>query len=147
MKPSTIILLTTACIAFLVGCKKSYQQQTTASPLSEWKPYLDQPINQIEASHEAAEVQQEMNYTATNLAFIKDAKLYILFHQYLESLPMTERESQIEEQRQWLKMRSQEQDEARSVYGTGSAAPQAGAMKLVEITDKRIAEIGKRSKQ
>lgn len=51
---------------------------------------------QLREARERAQVWQEMNYTAANLAFAQDPKLFILFHQYLDALPDSDRAPQIE---------------------------------------------------
>ena len=51
--------------------------------------------------------QQPMNYTISNIGFLYDAKLYILFNKYIDSLPLKQRKEQINQQSKWLKIREE----------------------------------------
>jgi len=125
--------------ALLVGCGR--EQPKTAGFLPEWKLEIDQPIGQIEEILEEAEQQQLINYTSANLGFLYDVKLYILFHQHIASLPVTEQASRISEQRKWLKQRKTQVDKANMEYEGGTFASYAGNNAWMELTKKRIAEI------
>ena len=128
----------------LAGSVMSQSERSKRFP--HWTPNVDQPIRQLEETLAKLEKQQPMNYTISNVAFLYDAKLYILFHDFLASLPESERDSQIAEQRQWLEQRKTKVHEAYMKYKGGTLASYVAGKASVSATKKRIAEIERRVK-
>ena len=137
---------TTACLVIigllLSGCAKSQRKQDVLFP--DWKPSLDQPIWQLEETLAKLEQQQPMNYTISNVARLYDAKLYMLFHDFLASLPESERASQIAEQNQWLRQRETQVHDASKEHEGGTLAPYTAGNAKISATKKRIEEIERR---
>ena len=106
-----------------------------------WKPNLDQPIQQLERILAELEQQQPMNYTISNVAFLYDAKLRILFDDYLALLPESERVMQIKEQRQWLIARKAKVREGYMEFEGGTLASFSAGQVSIRVTKKRIATI------
>jgi uncharacterized protein YecT (DUF1311 family) len=131
----------TAIVAgmLLSGCKCESPEQ--GKPFSAWTPSVDQPIRQLEEVLASLEQQQPMNYTSANLAFLYDAKLYLLFQDYLAVLPESERASQIAEQKQWLAKRKELVQDAYAKYEGGTLAPFSASQASINLTKKRIDEI------
>jgi uncharacterized protein YecT (DUF1311 family) len=107
-------------------------------PPLDWHPRLDQPIQQLEEVLAATEQQQPMNYTGANLAFVLDAKLYLVFERYLNSLPDEARRAVLDEQRRWLRQRKSATDEAYAEYEGGTLASFAGSQAFIKLTKQRI---------
>lgn len=141
MKPAIYLLIIGLLLS---GCVKSQSERSKLFP--HWTPNVDQPIGQLEETLAKLEQQQPMNYTISNVAFLYDAKLYILFHDFLEYLPESERASQIAEQRRWLEQRKTQVNEAYMEYEGGTFAPYSAGETSVSATMKRIAEIEGRLK-
>ena len=108
------------------------------------RPEIDQPIRQLQEVLDASEQQQPRNYTSSNLAFALDAKLYILFHQYIETLDADARNEAIAEQSRWLDQRQTDSSKAYSAYQGGTLASYAANMAFIEATKQRIAELESR---
>jgi len=134
-----------AITLLLAGCTSPQPVQTTP-PFPEWEINLDQPIGQLEKTLSTLEQQQSMNYTISNLAFLYDAKLRILFDDFLVSLPESARTSQIDEQRTWLNQRKVQILQAYSKYGGGTMASYNAAQVSIDITKERIITIQERMK-
>ena len=110
----------------------------------EWQPELDQPIRQLREVLEATEPQQHRNYTSSNLGFVLDAKLYLLFHRYADGLDPDARMQAIDEQGRWLEKRKAATSAASDRYRGGSLASYSGNTAFIEATQDRIAEIESR---
>ena len=107
----------------------------------QWEPNVDQPIRQLEESLAQIEQQQPMNYTISNIAFLYDAKLYILFYKYMENLNPKNRKEQINQQDEWLKIREEYVNRAYREYEGGTFAPYNAGEAYIKITKERIEEI------
>lgn len=127
-----------AVTLLLSGCATPEPTQTP--PFPEWKTNLDQPIGQLETTLATLDRQQSMNYTVSNIAFLYDAKLRILFDDFLASLPPSERNAQIAQQREWLKQRKVQILRIYTKAGGSMAAYEAGQA-FINTTKKRIADI------
>ena len=106
-----------------------------------WHPETDQPIRQLQEVLEATEQQQPRNYTSSNLGFVYDAKLYILFRQYLDAIDVGARGAALEEQGSWLHRRREAVSIAYSEYQGGTLASYVGNKAFIDLTKLRIAEI------
>jgi uncharacterized protein YecT (DUF1311 family) len=133
------------CLAFAaifaVGCSSPPQNATTSGQPLDWHPNLDQPIRQLREVLSTTVQQQPKNYTAANLAFVLDAKLYLIFQQYLQGLPVHRRASAVEEQRAWLAKRAAATDQAYSEYEGGTLASYSGSQAFIIATQDRIAAL------
>ncbi len=132
--------------AGLLLCSCATAQPNSSRLLSEWNISVDQPIRQLEEILVELEQQQPMNYTISNVAFLYDAKLFILFHEFIDQLSESVRASEIAEQRKWLTIRKVQIHDAYSEYEGGTMASYAAGQASIDATRKRIAEIKKRMK-
>ncbi len=131
--------------SLLYGCDTSQPDHSALFP--EWQPNLDQPIQQLEEVMAKLEQQQPMNYTISNIAFLYDAKLHILFHDFVSSLPESARASEVAVQREWLEQRKAQVHEAYSEYEGGTLASYTGGQTSIETTKERIAVIEDRMQE
>ena len=143
MAPHEFALRCLLAVCATLGCA-SCASQRTASLRLDWHPRLDQPIQQLEEVLAATEQQQPRNYTSANLAFLLDAKLYLLFEGYINSLPQEARPALLEEQRRWLEQRKLATDEAYDEYQGGTLASFAGNRAFIEATKERITALERR---
>lgn len=139
---TTATLICTGLLLF--GCATSPPDRSRL--FSEWNIPIDQPIRQLEEILAELEQQQPMNYTISNVAFLYDAKLFILFHEFIDQLSESVRASEIAEQRKWLTIRKAQIHKAYSEYEGGTMASYAAGLASIDATKKRIAEIEKRMK-
>ena len=133
-------------IGLLLSACNTPQSDRSAS-LPEWKPNIDQPIRQLEETLEKLHQQQPMNYTISNLAFLYDTKLYILFHEFVARLTEAAIVEEVAAQRQWLARRKTLVDAAYSQYEGGTLASYTAGRASIKATKKRIAEIEKKIKE
>ena len=131
-------------MTFAAGCASRVTPPPAATGKLDWHPELDQPIRQLEEVLAESEQQQPLNYTSSNLAFVLDAKLYLLFDRYVASAPAAERPGIFDEQRQWLEKRKGAADEAHAEYKGGTFASFAGNRAFIDATKARINEIERR---
>lgn len=134
------IFLSLSTMTILPSCSKG-KPQSLSSALSEWSPEIDQPIGQLEELLNELKEQQPMNYTASNIAFLYDVKLRLIFQDHIDRLEGATRTRAIEQQRRWLLQREKAVEEAYLYYDGGSGAPLAAAQASMEATKKRIAEL------
>ena len=126
----------------LAGCSKVDPPRSMAE--LDWIPNTDQPIRQLTEVLDATEGQQPRNYTSSNLGFVLDAKLYILFNRYLDTLGPDDVADAIEEQGLWLDQRRAATSAASAQYEGGSLASYAGNSAFIDATQQRIVEIESR---
>mgnify|MGYP000091366571 CR=1 FL=1 len=103
-----------------------------------WEPFIDQPIGQLEEILETLEQQQPMNYTISNICILYDAKLYILFDRYLDTLEPGAVAAAVAGQALWLDARADSVSIAASEYAGGSLSPYVAGMRFIEVTKNRI---------
>jgi uncharacterized protein YecT (DUF1311 family) len=108
---------------------------------NDWVPWLDQPIHQLEVLLDSQEQQQEMNYTISNLCILHDAKLYIVFHRYLDTLDRRGREAAVLEQDEWLMARLDMVTEAGEEYSGGTLRSLVAGRAFIDLTRARTAEV------
>jgi len=123
-----------------------HTREGPAISLSDWKPNIDQPIVQLAETLAKLEPQQPRNYTISNVAFLYDAKLHILFHGFLTRLPEPARTRELVEQCRWLLVRERRVDAAGAEYEGGTLASYVAGQAYIDTTKKRIAEIEKKIK-
>jgi uncharacterized protein YecT (DUF1311 family) len=112
-----------------------------------WVPWLEQPIFQLETILDGQEQQQEMNYTISNLCILHDARLFIAFHRYLDTLDGREREAAMLEQDEWLMTRLEMVTEAGEEYSGGTLRSFVAGRAFIDLTRARTAEIMERMDQ
>ncbi len=138
MKSRTLIILL-GLVLLLSSCKTAQQNKSALFP--DWQPNIDQPLGQLEATLAELEQQQPRNYTISNVSFLYDAKLYILFYDFLARLPETSRASQIAEQQKWLKKRKKLIHAGYAEYEGGTLAAYTAGQASIAATKERITEI------
>ena len=131
---------------FLSGCVPSRPERSSAVADLEWRPNISQPIEQLEEILAKVDAQQDKNYTISNVAFLHDAKLYIIFQEFVRQLAKHERGVEIAEQHAWLKQRTQLVESGSAEYEGGTLASYVAGDIYIDVTKKRIAEIEKRMK-
>ena len=136
-------LLLASGITTVTPSSNATEPTPKAVTLAEWNPQLDWIIAEAERDQLGLMQQQHMNAAASKVYWLLDAKLYILFHRYLEHLPATERLRAREEQQRWLIIRKQQAvaaaDELFDREGTGW--PLEHAQTAIKITKNRIQKI------
>lgn len=70
-----------------------------------------------------------------------EAKLFCIFHRYVEGLTPSKRKKAWRERNQWLLDRKKAIDAAAAEYEGGSMAPYAGGQASIDFTKKRIRAI------
>jgi uncharacterized protein YecT (DUF1311 family) len=84
-----------------------------------------------------------MNFTAWNMATVKDAQLLVVYLSLFEKLPEAGRKTLLKEQEDWLKRR--QKASARADDGkSGSEGRLLAASEYQSWTEKRIAELKRR---
>ena len=144
MAPQRLGISYALALIVVVACASCASKPPAPVSKLNWHPQLDQPIRQLEEVLAATEQQQPRNYTSSNLAFVLDAKLYLLFDRYIASVPVADRPAIFDEQRQWLEKRQQATDEAYAEYEGGTFASFAGNGAFIDGTKARISEIERR---
>jgi uncharacterized protein YecT (DUF1311 family) len=137
-----LVLLFLAAMPRLFAQALSKQKSSHVS----WNLEIDQPIQQLEEILKTTDQQQPANYTISNIAFLYDAKLYILFQKYLETLSSAKQAEAWKDQEQWLKKQKKAIDVAYAGYEGGSYATYSAGEASIKITKLRIAEIESRLK-
>lgn len=79
-----------------------------------WVPNYAQPINFLETLLAEQKSSSSKAQTISQIAYLYDGQLYVLFHEMLDYLPNTARHREIEEQNAWLDKR---QDAVKEVFG------------------------------
>lgn len=131
-------------ILALLGCASCAPDGVGHASALDWHPRLDPVIGQLEEALAAAEQQQPRNYMSSNLAFALDAKLYLLFEQYMAAVRDETRPAVLNEQRRWLEKRKRATSEAYAEYEGGTLASFVGNLAFIEVTKERIAELEQR---
>lgn len=106
-----------------------------------WNPDFDQPIQQLEQILSELKQQQPMNYTIANISFLYDAKLLILFHKYLEKLPVSKRPAEVKIQNEWIDERWRAIQKESAEYEGGTMGSFATGELKIELTKRRIRAI------
>ncbi len=123
----------------LAGC----QGHPTSHDVSNlnWSLEIDQPIGQLEEILDTLEQQQPRNYTIANISFLYELKLYLVFQEYVESLPVAERSGAILEQSEWMELHRQKVDEAYAEYEGGTFAGYNAGVVSIGLLKWRISEL------
>jgi uncharacterized protein YecT (DUF1311 family) len=138
------VVLTIAATTLFAWAQSSAKPQVSRD---EWQINIDQPIQQLEQVLKSTEQQQPANYTISTLGFLYDAKLYIVFHKYLERLSPEKQAETRKEQERWLAHRKKAIADAYAEFAGGSLASYKAGAASIEITTARIAEFESRLRQ
>lgn len=110
----------------------------------DWAPNYTQPIRYLEALLRDQNDQQVKTQTITQIAYLYDAELYVLFHELLDYLPDTARVREIEEQNGWLDTRQEAVSEAFTRNGGGDLGAYHAADMFIAQTRQRTALVEER---
>lgn len=119
----------------------SIPAQLPASADLNWEPKLDQPITQLEAQLQVEESQLSKNHTLSSIAYLYDARLYMLFQDTLDYLPEQARRHEVELQNRWLDQRAEAMTRAFLDDEDGEVARYKAGEAFIEETRKRIQEL------
>ncbi|WP_417582421.1 hypothetical protein [Nitrincola sp.] len=152
----TVILLVSACSSVQIpgfGNRDTSESapvetaKVTEPPLItslDWTPNYTQPIRYLEAQLREQTDNRAMGQTITNIAYLYDAQLYVLFHEFLDYLPDTARIREIDEQNGWLDTRQEAVSEAFNRNGGGDAGSYHAADMFIAQTRQRMSLIEQR---
>lgn len=121
--------------------------QATKPPLItslDWSPNYTQPIQYMEEQLREQTDDRKMGRTITNIAYLYDAQLYVLFHEFLDYLPDMARVREIDEQNAWLDTRQEAVSEAFNRNGGGDAGSYHAADMFIAQTRQRTSLIEQR---
>ncbi len=110
----------------------------------DWAPNYTQPIRYLEAQLRDQNDQQVKTQTITQIAFLYDAQLYVIFHELLDYLPDTARVREIDQQNEWLDSRQNAVSEAFTQRGGGDLGAYHAADMFIAQTRQRTALIEER---
>lgn len=153
---SCVLLFVTACSNVQIpgfGSDRS-DPEVVAAPEPEmeppiitsldWSPNYGQPIGYLEALLREQDDDREMTRTITQIAYLYDAQLYVLFHEFLDYLPDTARVREIDEQNGWLDTRQEAVSEAFTRNGGGDVGSYHAADMFIAQTRQRASMIEQR---
>lgn len=131
-------------LSLICGCKHIKPSSSATNSSIEWRLNIDQPLRQAEEClDEAKELgqQQGMNYAISNLSFLLEIKLYLLFERYAASLSPVARIKAIKGQTEWMVAHRKAVSVAYEEYAGGSFSSYSAGLVAVESYRERIAEI------
>ncbi|MFA5687995.1 MAG: hypothetical protein WC959_02410 [Kiritimatiellales bacterium] len=100
---------------------------------------IDQPIEQLEELLEELDPQQFRNYTVSNIAFLYEIKVFLLFSEYLSTLPENDKPAAIAEQNRWKAEHTRKVEEGYNEYISGTLASYSAGLAGIESCKARIA--------
>ncbi|MEO6697823.1 MAG: hypothetical protein ABIR53_00335, partial [Paraperlucidibaca sp.] len=106
--------------------------------LADWRPDVDQAIDQLEIWLSEEHPQQTLNFSMANLAALYDTKLYLVFIDYLASLEPEQTAAVLQEQQLWLQLRKERTAAVRLSNGDESLSSYNASETYVYITHERI---------
>lgn len=109
--------------------------------INDWRPDVDQVIDQLEDILISDIPQQQMNFTMANLNAVYDTKLYLVFIDYLSSLPPEQVKAALKEQQAWLQKRKEVTAAAFAENEGGSLAAYNAGEAYLQITRQRLDDI------
>lgn len=110
----------------------------------DWSPNYTQPIRYLEAQLREQTDDRAMGQTITQVAYLYDAQLYVLFHEFLDYLPDMARVREIDEQNDWLDVRQEAVSEAFNRNGGGDLGSYHAADMFIAQTRQRMSLIEQR---
>ena len=113
-----------------------------------WTPSLEQVKDYLEeySKAELQASQQTLNQNSQNLSDIRDAQLFIVYIQLMQTIDTQDQFKLFEEQKRWLVKRA-EYAEAAVISRGGSLAPLEYNSAFKKITKERLTELKKRLQQ
>lgn len=120
------------------------QARAASQAISDWRPDVDQVIDQLEEILVTDLPQQQMNYTMANLAMLYDTKLYLTFIDYLAALEPDDVGQALAEQQKWLQKRKAVTASAHEEYAGGSLASYNAGEAYLHVTRDRLDELSGR---
>lgn len=120
------------------------QARAASQAISDWRPDVDQVIDQLEEILVTDLPQQQMNYTMANLAMLYDTKLYLTFIDYLAALEPDDVGQALAEQQKWLQKRKAVTASAHEEYAGGSLASYNAGEAYLHVTRDRLDELAGR---
>jgi len=114
------------------------------SDIADWRPDVDQVIDQLEDILISDIPQQQMNYTMANLNAVYDTKLYLAFIDYLATLPPDQVKTALKEQRSWLRQRRESTAAVYAEGDGGSLAPYNAGEAYLQATRQRLDDLQQR---
>ncbi len=121
---------------------QSGEREGTILP-REWRPDITEASEWLGRDLTEMQAQQGMNRLSRCLADLKDTELFVIYVRLFELLNEPERQSLIQEQKQWLVARKRAAENAVESEG-GSLAPYEANSAETKFTERRIAELTKR---
>lgn len=112
----------------------------------DWFPSLEQPLAQLEELYASETSVGERNQTLSSLAYLYDARLFVLFQDMLDFLHPDARAQELAEQNDWLDRRERLATQAFLSVEDADAARLAAGQAFVQATRARIEEIEARRK-
>lgn len=106
--------------------------------LSDWRPDVDEAIDQLETWLSEEHPQPELNFSMANLAALYDTKLYLVFIDYLASLEPEQTTAVVQEQQLWLQLRKERTAAVRLTNDDRSLSSYNASETYVYITHERI---------
>jgi len=124
------------------------RNEQIAKGLSEeldWFPSLEEPLAQLHDDYAKATSPARRSQILSNISYLYDAQLFVLFQDMLDFLPRDARIEELKEQNAWLDTRQKlitqaflrEQDKAAARDAAGQAFIKATRSRIEEIEAKR----------
>lgn len=110
----------------------------------DWTPNYTQPIRFMETLLTEQNDERAKGRTITQIAYLYDAQLYVLFHELLDYLPDTARVREVQEQNSWLDARQEVVSESFTRNGGGDAGSFHAADMFIAQTQQRQSLIEQR---
>jgi len=110
----------------------------------DWFPDLNQPLQQLEQDFAASTNAAQRSAAQSNIAYVYDAKLFVLFQDMLDFLHPEAQKRELQEQHRWLNQRKSMTTAAFLKYDDEREARLAAGEAFIEATQARIAEIEKK---
>jgi len=138
------ILFALLCITclFITGCNSSKKEKIALNP--EWNPSVDKSIEFYEEILEEDLSTLEMDIYNDHLQNLYDVKLYTIFYKYINKLPIEKRNSEINEQNDWLVKRKNLVETTLKEYQEGRLVNIFADKANIDFTKERIIEIKKK---
>lgn len=113
-------------------------------PSLDWLPSFGPPIRQLETHLLNLRDNREMTQTISNIAYLYDAQLYIIFLELFDVSSQAARDALVNEQNLWLDFRMEVVTDTYQKNGTGDVASYHAADMFIAQTRERIVQLEKR---
>jgi len=112
----------------------------------DWFPSLEQPLQQLEGIYASEQSVSARTQTLSSLAYLYDARLFVLFQDMLDFLPPDARTQELANQNTWLDQRETLATRAFLSIKDADQARLAAGQAFIDATRARIEEIEARRK-